>query len=427
MPALNVARLTNFFILLILIAFLTIGSFGQIIQIDKRVPQYVSEETQTWEKMQQSNPDQDLTLIPRYWVIFAANPAFEKIELGTNRHTSWTGHIFVILATEDRNKQETRIDAFGFYPLDKSGAGALRSVLSSVPGSVEDNLTGVHAGSLTPDTRILSVEISGAQQQQAYASMFSKYPKMVDVDRDAQDGFEPTDDNPYGPTYTNFSIPGNDCVSFANTVASSIGLKTPSTGGSTATPNGFIKALEAMNVSGAPSSGDQHIYMRLNFAYSPDGQPSGTYEGTVDPSGSYDGHGIISAPSGAHYDMNFSHGTANGPAHVTYPDGSELTGVMSGGTLTNGVLIDPSGATHAVSLNPNGTLHFDDQNAGAGGGDSGADHGNGGDRGGDHEAGAGHAEGSHGPSTSGNHSLNSDHYTVGGRDMGPAHDNWAAH
>lgn len=73
---------------------------------------------------------------------------------------SWTGHIFVIFGVADPRTNKSSLEAFGFYPTDKSGINAINSTMRDVPGSIEDNLHGIHEGTWTPDkTQMLVVEV----------------------------------------------------------------------------------------------------------------------------------------------------------------------------------------------------------------------------------------------------------------------------
>jgi hypothetical protein len=402
-----------------LLTFLSIPcSIGQLITIDKRDPQDVTNELNEQRKLQERNPEQELSQVPRSWIIIAVNPAFSKVGLGPNRHTSYAGHMFVIIATEDVNKQETRIDSYGFYPVDDSASGLSRAILSEVPGTVKDNLTGPEAGNLNENTRIFSVEVSQRQALNAVSSIWSKFPLVFQDDRDATAKYEKkaldrlledhpaatTDDaeRSYGPTYTSYSLHGNDCVNLADTAARGAGLRTPSPSGMNLIPGNYLKSLEELNTSGTPGTDDVHVYTRLNFAYSPNGDPVGWYEGTTDNSGKYHGQGTINAPSGIRYEMTFDHGVPKGAGTISFPDGSHVTGVFNGSTLSGGIFTDVNGGAHPVSANPDGSLHLDA--AGSGGNRS-----------------SGQSGGSRADHAAGQEHLPSDHWSLDGHDMGENH------
>jgi hypothetical protein len=181
----------------------------------------------------------------RHWIIFAANHAGRPATDQPGVSPSLTGHIFVIFGIEDPQTDSSRMEAFGFYPADKGFLSEVKSVTSSTPGSIEDNLDGVHEGAWEPtETEMLVVEVPSADYDRAR--------EEVGVH---QSGAIPQSQN----QFMNYSIPNSDCVTFVDWVAGGIGLKRPVINFATAMPIDYLHAIMALNVNGPSDPADYSV------------------------------------------------------------------------------------------------------------------------------------------------------------------------
>lgn len=133
----------------------------------------------------------------RYRIVFAA------------RGGTLTGHAFVAWCVEDSTKRMSIQDAFGFYP--ESGKG----VLGEVPGKIVDEFQG-------GGVRSASDQLIVCVGEEAFRKADAIRKKWV------------------GKKY---SVAENDCVSFVQEVALSLGLNTPDRNLDTLKPQDFISAL----------------------------------------------------------------------------------------------------------------------------------------------------------------------------------------
>lgn len=141
----------------------------------------------------------------RYFLVFCA------------RGGSLTGHAFVVVGKEDAQAQRSTQDAFGLYP--KSGVG----VLGTVPGEIVNEAT---KGSLAKVTDRLIVEVSVGHHERTEKIR----RKWVDKGE--------------------YRLVLEDCVSFVEEIAKSIGLRTPSRlgpDGKGLMPQAFIRNLIKLN------------------------------------------------------------------------------------------------------------------------------------------------------------------------------------
>ena len=149
----------------------------------------------------------------RYFLVFCA-----RDDTATSK--SMTGHAFLVLGKDDHAAKLSSQIAFGLYP-EKSGAVEMvKSRLGPVPGKFLDE---VMNGSLTATTYRLIVEVNSAQYRDA----------MHIRDQWAKRG--------------EYRLLERDCVSFIESVAKKVGLKTPERKRFDALPERFVAEMMRIN------------------------------------------------------------------------------------------------------------------------------------------------------------------------------------
>jgi hypothetical protein len=240
----------------------------------------------------------------RHWIIFAANSALSQStgEPETS-HLSPLGHIFVIFGIEDPLTNSSRMEAFGFYPSDKSLKTALNSTLEYVPGSIEDNLDGIHEGSWKPgETQMLVVAVPSLDYERARNEVGIHQAAAI-----------PSSDS----EFMQYNIPNSDCVSFVDWVAGAIGLNRPLAAGLTALPMNYLNALSRLNIDGPSDPRDYSLTTPPKILYTNRLPPTQVqYQGQTNLLGLPSGRGSVSYQDGSTLSGNMRYGIPTGPVGV---------------------------------------------------------------------------------------------------------------
>jgi hypothetical protein len=319
-------------------------------------------------------------LIDRHWVIFAANPVGQPPTIYGGK-PSYTGHIFVIFGVESKELQSSSLEAYSFYPAgDEDSSIAVNSILSSVPGSVYDNLDGIHEGTWKPnETQMFVVEVPKEDYDRARTEVAIEYKQP-----------------PPHSKFLRYSIPNSDCVTFADMVAGAIGLKRPTT---LQLPTDYLKGLEGLNSSGLPDPSNYKFTSPPLILYSHSIPPVQViYTGQTDLGGVPSGKGAIHYQNGVSITGNWTSGYPDGDATFSYPDGHTITSTYKDGNPTNLVLHDGTGA-HDLTMDSHG--NFSQVNSAA-------------------NQGGGVGSGTHGTPDHEHDRIPDDHWSMDGRDMGVA-------
>jgi hypothetical protein len=146
----------------------------------------------------------------RRWIVFAARAGVP-------------GHAFVLWAMEDRTRQMTTVDAFGFYPTVHGPNAAASMVVGTVPGALRDEI----------------------QKRQDEGCCTWSQPDVVaafEVDKDVYDRTSAVR-AAWNANESRYQLAEKDCVTFVADVGKAMGISMPDRGAFNSHPIGYMKSL----------------------------------------------------------------------------------------------------------------------------------------------------------------------------------------
>jgi hypothetical protein len=215
----------------------------------------------------------------RYFLVFSARGNFRD-------RKSATGHAWAGFGVEDKASKKSTYTAFGLYPRDETKRGYKNILFGAVPGELVDETT-THSTPAT--TESLIVEVDKPTYDHALDSAMMTLGNPPD-----------------------WQMMLSDCVTFTQTIASSIGLSFPEREMQNVMPQAYIRsvirAATAVNTINFP---DGSVYRGQTFSQT--GRPNGM--------------GTLTRPRGTVVTGQFIEGHLS-EGKATFSDGSQFTGTF---------------------------------------------------------------------------------------------------